>query len=130
MNGMTRRELLFSIPAFALASSALSQTAKSPIRVKTLNHIALSVADVKRSVDFYQGLFGMPIQTRQGSTVVLRIGSGPQFLAIRPAGTNAPGIVSHVCMTVENFNTDRIVMALQDVSYCGGGGVLGNVCLG
>jgi hypothetical protein len=54
MNGMTRRELLFSIPAFALASSALSQTAKSPIRVKTLNHIALSVADVKRSVDFYQ----------------------------------------------------------------------------
>ena len=52
------------------------------IPVRALNHMTLSVSDPKRSLDFYQGLFGMPIQARQGQTTLLRIGAGPQFLAL------------------------------------------------
>jgi catechol 2,3-dioxygenase-like lactoylglutathione lyase family enzyme len=55
--------------------------------VRGINHVGLAVSDVKRSVDF-QGLFGMPIIRRQGSTVNLQIGAGPQFLGLtlrRPA---------------------------------------------
>ena len=61
--------------------------------MKALNHFTLAVSDVKRSLDFYQGLFGMPIQARQGSTVLLRMGNGPQFLALTAAGANPPSIV-------------------------------------
>jgi catechol 2,3-dioxygenase-like lactoylglutathione lyase family enzyme len=109
MNNITRRELLLSLPALALAPRAFTQAARPPIPVKTLNHFALAVSDVKRSLDFYQGLFGMPIQTRQGPTVILRIGNGPQFMAIGPAGSNPPAISSHVCMTVDKFNPDQLV---------------------
>jgi catechol 2,3-dioxygenase-like lactoylglutathione lyase family enzyme len=132
-------------------------------------------------VDFYQGLFGMPIQARQGQAVLLRMGPGPQYLGIAPAGSNPPAI-SNLGMTVDNFNADRItgvlaqhgvtkaeasdpgisggpmkwrvrprgpenggaaggtpelffgdpdglVVQLQDASYCGGAGPLGNMCL-
>jgi catechol 2,3-dioxygenase-like lactoylglutathione lyase family enzyme len=174
MTTISRRELLLTLPALALVPRAFAQ-AKPQIPVKALNHFTLQVSDLKRSVDFYQGLFGMPVQARQGSTVVLRIGSGPQFLALGAAGSNAPNI-NHLCMTVENFNVDRIisvlaqhgvtkndaggamkvrvrmrgpdaggakggtpelyigdpdglVVQLQDTTYCGGAGVLGNVCL-
>src|SRR5262249_50349552 len=112
MKTITRRDLLRSLPVFAIAPRILSQAPKPVIPVKALNYFALEVSDVKRSVEFYQGLFGMPIQLRRDGGVFLRIGNGPQFLAIMPAGSSAPRIVPSVGMTVENFNADRLVAAL------------------
>jgi catechol 2,3-dioxygenase-like lactoylglutathione lyase family enzyme len=90
----------------------LMQASKPAIPVKALNYFALEVSDMKRSIDFYQGLFGMPVQLRRDGGVLLRIGNGPQFVSIMPAGSNPPRIVPNVGMTVENFNADRLVGAL------------------
>ena len=128
-------------------------------------------------LEFYQGLFGLPVQARQGGLTVLRIGSGPQFVALTKVAANAKPGIDHFCMTVENFTPDRILkilaehgvsktdaagagplkawvrrrgedaggakegtpelcftdpdgitVQLQDASYCGGAGALGNVC--
>ena len=65
MSTISRRDLLLSIPALALAPRLSGQAAKPAITVKGLNYFVLSVSDMKRSIDFYQGLFGMPIQARQ-----------------------------------------------------------------
>jgi catechol 2,3-dioxygenase-like lactoylglutathione lyase family enzyme len=111
-NVLTRRSLLRSLPALAmmpLSWKALAQTA--PIRVRGINHVTLSVSDVKRSVDFYQGLFGMPVISRQGMTTNLQIGAGPQFLGVSSAGAGRPGI-NHICLGVDDFNVDRITAAL------------------
>jgi catechol 2,3-dioxygenase-like lactoylglutathione lyase family enzyme len=110
MSNMSRRELLLALPALALTPRAFAQ-AKPQIPVKGFNHFTLTVSDVKRSLDFYQGLFGMPIQARQGQTIILRIGTGPQFLGLSAAGSNPPSI-SHLCMSVDNFNVDKIVALL------------------
>ena len=183
---ITRRNLLLSLPALAVAPHSIprlsaQQPRRPPIPVRALNHMTLTVSDVKRSVDFYQGLFGMPIQARQGSTVLLRIGAGPQFIAIGGGDGTVKPSIGHFCMTTENFNADGvmgvlarhgvtkadasggglsggpmkarvrlrlpdrggakegtpeiylgdpdgIVIQLQDTTYCGGGGVLGNRC--
>ena len=109
---MTRREVLLSLPALGFASRFFPQAAKPTITVKALNQFTLLVSDVQRSIDFYQGLFGMPIQARQASTVLLRIGNGPQFMAIGPAGSNAPSIAPVVGLTVENFNADGLAAVL------------------
>ncbi len=171
----TRRSLLFSLPAAAIASRIFAQSSSPAIPVRGLSHVTLSVSDPKRSLEFYQGLFGMPIQARQGSTIVLRIGPGPQFLALSAGGPDRSPGINHWCMTTGNFNVDRIiailaehgiseaerggamkmrvrmrgaqdggaaegtpeiyigdpdgmVVQIQDTSYCGGAGVLGNVC--
>ena len=113
MKGINRRELLFSIPVLTLAPRAFGQAAKPAISVKGLNSFALSVSDMKRSTEFYQGLFGMPIQARWGSTVLLRIGKGPQFLMLSPAGSNPPSIVPRLGLKVDNFNPERIVTMLE-----------------
>jgi catechol 2,3-dioxygenase-like lactoylglutathione lyase family enzyme len=113
MNSLGRREFLSALPALALVPPILAQTTKPAIPVRALNYFTLSVSDMKRSIEFYQGLFGMPIQARQGSTVILRIGNGPQFIALSPAGGNAPSIVPRLGVTVENFNPDRIVSILE-----------------
>jgi len=170
-----RRRFLMSLPALAVAERAFAQPrAAASLVVTSFNHVSLNVTDLRRSIDFYQGLFGMPIQSRQGAaSAQLRIGAGPQFLNL--AGGAASASIDHMCVGVENFNVDRVLkvlaahgvaksdqrgpmkvqvtlrkpdeggakegtpevhvgdpdgidMQLQDRSYCGGGGVLGNVC--
>ena len=165
---ITRRHLLRSLPAVVTASRVMAQQNKSIIPVRALNHMTLFVSDPKRSLEFYQGLFGMPIQARQGNSGgLLRIGSGPQYIALAAAGPNRKPGIDHFCMTVDSFNPgetlkilaangvaqsdapgpmkawtrmrgdslefhlgdpDGILVQLQDTSYCGGTGQLGNQC--
>jgi len=185
MPRLTRREMLTLSaastaqlfgPRFAWAGApAQSAGGASTIRVRTLNHFGLAVSDPKRSVDFYQGLFGMPVRAKIGSLTLLQIGAGPQFISIGPVEANASPSINHYCLGVEGFNLDRVLatlashgvtkadavapmkvhvnmrgpamggakdgtpdlnfgdpdgisVQLQDVSYCGGAGALGNVC--
>lgn len=183
---MTRRDALLSMTGLAAASKSLAQAGKRQLPVKALSHVTLSVSDPKRSLEFYQGLFGLPIQAYQGpdqnAPPALRIGPGPQFLflsGVRPNGK--PGF-DHFCMTTPNFDVDRaksilsehgvnpaegrgggmtggamkvririrdektggaregtpemyigdpdgIAVQLQDTSYCGGAGPVGEICL-
>src|SRR5688572_31463773 len=114
MKRITRRDLLLSLPSLALVPRLLGQTAAAPpIPVKALNYFSLNVSDMKRSIDFYQGLFGMPIQERWGDSVLMRIGDGPQFMLLNPAGSSPPSIVPRLGLTVENFNAERIAGLLE-----------------
>ena len=106
---ISRRQMLVSLPALAMAPRAFLQAENPPIRAMGINHVTLSVSDVRRSLDFYQGLFGMPVISRQGAdgAVNLRIGNGPQFLGLSPVGANTANI-NHLCLAVEDFNVDRL----------------------
>jgi catechol 2,3-dioxygenase-like lactoylglutathione lyase family enzyme len=92
----------------AAASRLLAQAGGATLTARALNHIAIAVSDKKRSMEFYQGLFGWPIQHTQGGTTGLRIGAGPQYMTM---GQGKPGF-GHWCLTVEGFNVDRITQVL------------------
>ncbi len=156
---MTRRDLIMSLSAIVMAQPKVTaQPSSPPIQVRGLNHVTLSVSDIPRSVEFYQGLFGMPVQSRQGTGTNLAAGSGSQFIGIF-GGRSGNVDIGHFCLGVEGFDADRIMrtleargvearvrmrdgtipevylndpdgiqVQLQDVSYCGGTGVLGNQC--
>ena len=129
---VSRRDLLCALPALVASTRAFAQASAPPIRVTGFNHVTLSVSDVKRSVDFYQGLFGMPIASRQGATASLLIGAGPQALGVSSAGSAAPNI-NHICLGVDGFNVDRLTAALatrgftktDEAGNAGGGGLAG-----
>jgi catechol 2,3-dioxygenase-like lactoylglutathione lyase family enzyme len=186
MRSISRRDVLLSLPALSIASKAIAQSSKRQLPVKALSHVTLSVSDPKRSLEFYQGLFGLPIQAYQGPSDAappsLRIGPGPQFLFLSRVGANGTPGINHFCMTTPNFDVDRvtgilaehgvtkadapgggmtggpmkmririrdertggskegtpemyigdpdgIAVQLQDTTYCGGSGRMGEVCL-
>ncbi|MCU1386226.1 MAG: hypothetical protein JWL71_4923, partial [Acidobacteria bacterium] len=116
MTAISRRHLLLSLPGVALAprlaSSLLAQAGAAPLRVRGINHIGLAVADVQRSVDFYQAMFGMPVRGRQGAMTLLQLGAGPQFLAIAPVAAGAAPSITHFCLGIEGFRLDRSLAAL------------------
>jgi catechol 2,3-dioxygenase-like lactoylglutathione lyase family enzyme len=109
---ITRRNLLHSLPAVALALRARAQAPKPSIPVTGLSHMTLSVSDPKRSLQFYQGLFGMPIQAHQGPTTILRIGPGPQFVALSGVGANGRPGINHWCVFTPNFHAERALATL------------------
>src|SRR6187399_2864733 len=103
-----RRTFLVSVPALMAAHRLMAQGAPQ-IKVNGLSQLTLTVSDPQRSIDFYQRLFGMPVQARQGTTTFLRIGAGPKFLAIVPAGPGERPSISRFGMGVEGFNVDTVV---------------------
>jgi catechol 2,3-dioxygenase-like lactoylglutathione lyase family enzyme len=109
---MTRRTFLLSLPAIGSTSRLLAQTGQAPLIVRALNHMTLTVSDRKRSLEFYQGLFGWPVQHTQGTSTGIRIGSGPQYVSLAQGGPNARPGINHICWTVEGFDVDRITAAL------------------
>src|SRR5688500_20230394 len=113
MNSLDRRHFLAALPALALSPRIFAQSAAAPpFRVNGLSQITLTVSDVKRSLDFYQGLFGMPIQARQGSTILLRIGAGPRFLALRQAAAGEAASISALGLRMTGTSLDGPVDAL------------------
>jgi catechol 2,3-dioxygenase-like lactoylglutathione lyase family enzyme len=117
---MTRRNLLLSLPALAFAGRALAENQVAPLLIRGLHQVTLAVSDVERSLDFYQGLFGMPVQARKEGAILLRIGDGPHFLALIEAGAEPPHI-DHFGLAVENFDVVRIVRTLAAHGVVAGG---------
>ena len=118
MATLTRRDLLVSLPALSALFSApfrsiVAAQNDPALRVRSLNHFAIAVADPKRSVEFYQALFGMPVQNRSETTTILRIGPGPQFLSIQQVAADTAPSITHYCLGVEGFNVDRALAALS-----------------
>jgi catechol 2,3-dioxygenase-like lactoylglutathione lyase family enzyme len=141
-----------------------------PIQVVTMNHIKYYHTDLDAALAWYTKLTDMRIvhyQEREGGPrtegyqgrpiPVLRIGSGPQHLAL-VEGDGPEASRMHVGFGVRNFDANRVMAALRDhgvsaqvrmregvtpevlvdapegvriqlvdVSYAGGTGVLGNV---
>ena len=86
---LSRRDLLLSLPALSVARAVFAQSG-TKFKIRALNHMTIAVTDPKRTIDFYQTLFGMPIQAHQGAgTTVLRIGPGPQFMAVGSVGAGS-----------------------------------------
>jgi len=110
---MDRRHFLAALPALTLAPRLAAQSAPASLKVRGLSQLTLTVSDVSRSLKFYQDLFGMPIQARQGTTLFLRIGSGPQFLALKQAAAGERPSISAFGMGVEDFSIDRVLGALE-----------------
>jgi catechol 2,3-dioxygenase-like lactoylglutathione lyase family enzyme len=152
---MSRRELVALIAA--LAAAPRSASAQEPVlAAATLNHASLIVSDLERSVAFYQRVFGLPVKSTQQGGVNLAVGDA--FLGVYQGGATARPHINHICFGLRNFDAaatiaaleaaglpaesrtrdgvtqcytadpDNLRIQLQDVSFCGGVGALGNVC--
>jgi len=93
---MSRRGLMQAlVPLLAAAPAPAAET----LTVKTLNHVTLSVSDIERSRQFYQGLFTAPIVSKQANGI--NLAAGPQsFIGLYKMGQGSPSI-NHFCLGID-----------------------------
>lgn len=107
-----KRLLLTSAPLLALSPFGFAQTAP-PIALEKLHSFGLRVSNLDESLRFYQQLFGAAIQARQGDTVCLQIGSGPQFFSLRATQAGESPGFTHIGLGVRNFDIDTVQSQLR-----------------
>jgi catechol 2,3-dioxygenase-like lactoylglutathione lyase family enzyme len=152
---MSRRDLVAVLGALAAAPSAVTAQ-PAVLEARTFNHASLIVSNLERSVAWYQNTFGLKVLSRQQGGVNLAVGDA--FLGIYQGGANATPHINHICFGLRSFDPARTVAALQaaglpaesrerdgvtqvytadpdnlrvqlqDTSFCGGLGPLGNDC--
>lgn len=111
----TRRQFAAALPATLVATAAFPQAAD--IKLLRLNCFEIRVSNLDASLDFYQRLFGMPVQARHGGRICLRVGDGPQFMAMRALlDGETPGI-GHIGYSVEGFRLERALIALEEIGF-------------
>jgi catechol 2,3-dioxygenase-like lactoylglutathione lyase family enzyme len=152
---LSRRDLVAVLGALAAAPSAVTAQ-PAVLEARTFNHASLIVSNLERSVAWYQKTFGLEVRSRQQGGVNLAVGDA--FLGIYQGGPNAMPHINHICFGLRSFDPQRTVAALeaaglpaesrerdgvtqvytadpdklrvqlQDTSFCGGTGPLGNDC--
>ena len=109
---LSRRELVRGLAM--LAASATAAAAQEDINFKAANidHISIHVADLQRSVDFYQKMFGFTVvsQAEEGGVKIVRLGNTKTLVSLNVGGP--PGRVDHFAIGIPRFTRDSITSYL------------------
>jgi catechol 2,3-dioxygenase-like lactoylglutathione lyase family enzyme len=97
---LSRRQLIQALALMADTANAGISAPTAPLPASSVNHIAITVSDVKKSSDWYKELFGLVPEQDEKDVAIL--GFGNTVLVLRP-GQN-PGRITHFCFGVKGFN--------------------------
>ena len=105
---LSRRQLaqaLFAVAgAAAVPTAAEAQTSSGT----AINHVQLTVADLKRSGEFYAKTVGATFQKAYGDSVhTLALPGGAGWISIRQ-GTEKVGQMDHFAVSMDNWNAERV----------------------
>lgn len=117
---LNRRHFLARAAAGVTGTILLPTTllGQSGIRLEKLNYFEIRVSDPARSLAFYQGLFGMPVQYRSADgRTFLKIGNNKQYMAIRQViGSETPAI-TQLGYSVANYDLEANLAALKSGGF-------------
>ena len=102
---MSRRHLIQGLALLAAGSGTVEAAG---FQGNSINHVSLFVSNLQRSTDFYQRVFGCPVNKRDGNNQ-LTFGKG--FLVLRPG--NPSGKVDHLAIGVDNFKKESVTADLK-----------------
>lgn len=87
------------------------------MRISGIDHVVLRVADLDRSIRFYSDILGCTLEWRRNEIALAHLRVGQSFidlLANLPMHPEPGRNVDHVCLTVADFDVERVRRHLQD----------------
>ena len=105
-NGSLSRRDLVSGLAMLAASGTATAAAQTEIDFKTadIDHVSMQVADLQRSVDFYQRTFGFSVVSEDKPLGIIRLGNGRTLVSFNRQ--SPVGIVDHFSIGVPRFTKE------------------------
>ena len=76
----------------------------------TVNHIAISVSNLRQSRDWYCKMFGLRLIQESEQSVLLGFGDSMLVLRLDPT----PGIISHFMFGIDRFDAEELKARLAD----------------
>ena len=101
---LSRRELVQGLAM--LAASGTTAVAQEGIDFKTANvdHVSIQVADLQRSVDFYQKMFGFFVVSEDKPLGIIRLDTNRTLVSLNHQ--SPAGIVDHFAVGVPRYSRE------------------------
>jgi catechol 2,3-dioxygenase-like lactoylglutathione lyase family enzyme len=101
---LSRRDLVRSLAM--LAASGTAATAQEGIDFKNadIDHVSVQVADLQRSVNFYQKMFGFSVISQDQPHGIIRLGNTRTLVSLNHE--SPAGIVDHFAIGVPRFTRE------------------------
>jgi len=110
---LTRRELMQGLALVAtgarLASAAEPQS--GGIKGARIDHVSIQVTDLKRSVEFYQKVFGFSVVSEDKPNEIVRLGTTKALVSLHHK--NPTALVDHFAIGLDSFNKDAVTRELK-----------------
>jgi len=101
---LSRRELVQGLAVLAASSTTASAQQDIDFKTATIDHVSIQVADLQRSADFYQKLFGFSFVSQDQRLGILRVGNGRSLVSFNRQ--SPAGIVDHFAIGVPGFSKE------------------------
>jgi glyoxylase I family protein len=112
--GLTRRELIRGLAMLAGASVsgiAATEAQDSGFKGANIDHVSIQVADLQRSVDYYQKMFGFTVVSEDKPHGIIRLGITKTIVSLNHE--TPVGIVDHFAIGVPKFDRNSITSDLK-----------------
>ena len=101
---LSRRELVQGLAVLAASSTTASAQQDIDFKTANIDHVSIQVADLQRSADFYQKLFGFSFVSQDQRLGILRVGNGRSLVSFNRQ--SPAGIVDHFAIGVPGFTKE------------------------
>lgn len=109
---LTRRQLVQGLAVIAAAPMAAQERPAGLFRATGIDHVQITVSDLKSSRQFYEKLFGGAARSPNSTQFDLPLGTAGDFVSVHSEGGRIKPI-DHFGVTVENFSSDAAVAAIE-----------------
>jgi catechol 2,3-dioxygenase-like lactoylglutathione lyase family enzyme len=107
---LSRRELVQSLAMLAGSTAAAAQE-DLDFSGANIDHVSIQVADLQRSVDFYQKMFGFSVISQDQRLGIIRLGLTRTLVSLNHQ--SPAGIVDHFAIGVPGFSKESAVRYLK-----------------
>ena len=80
---LSRRELVSGLAMLAAGGTAAAAQNEIDFKTADIDHISIQVADLQRSVDFYQKMFGFSVVSEDKPLGIVRLGNNRTLVSLK-----------------------------------------------
>jgi glyoxylase I family protein len=109
---LSRRDLVRGLALLAASGTAAVAQEDLNFKAATIDHVSLQVADLQRSVDFYQKMFGFSVVSQEQARSIMRLGNTRTLVSLNRE--SPAGIVDHFAIGIPRFNRDAAARYVKE----------------
>src|SRR5215831_9708234 len=98
---LSRRELVRGLATLTASATAASAQEDLDFKSANIDHVSIQVADLQRSIEFYQKVFGFSVVSENQPLGIVRLGTDRTLVSLNRQ--TPVGIVDHFAIGIPRF---------------------------
>ncbi len=108
---LSRRELVRGLAMLAASGTAAAAQEDLDFKSANIDHVSIQVADLQRSIDFYQKMFGFSVVSQNQPLGIVRLGADRTLVSLNRQ--SPAGIVDHFAIGIPRFSKESAARYLM-----------------